>query len=164
MNYRNNPESVRALIRPTEVHKDIFVDDEIFDLEMEHLFANTWIYVGHASQVPKPGDFYTTTVGDQPVIMVRDNDNTVKVINNRCPHKGVEVAPPGCGNTGKFFRCPYHAWSFRLDGSLLALPLKRGYDPEVFNECEACHGMAGVTNVRNYRDFIFCRLNPEGQS
>jgi phenylpropionate dioxygenase-like ring-hydroxylating dioxygenase large terminal subunit len=164
MNYRNNPESVRALIRPTEVHKDIFVDDEIFDLEMEHLFANTWIYVGHASQVPKPGDFYTTTVGDQPVIMVRDNDNTVKVINNRCPHKGVEVAPPGCGNTGKFFRCPYHAWSFRLDGSLLALPLKRGYDPEVFNQCEACHGMAGVTNVRNYRDFIFCRLNPEGQS
>lgn len=163
MNYRNNPQAVQALIRPTEVHKDIFVDDEIFELEMEHLFANTWVYVGHGSQVPNPGDFYTTTVGDQPVIMVRDADNTVKVLHNRCPHKGVEVAPEGCGNTGKFFRCPYHAWTFRLNGSLLALPLKRGYDPEVFNECEASHGMAAVENVRDYHDFIFCRLNPEGQ-
>lgn len=164
MNYRNNPQAVQALIRPTEVHKDIFVNDEVFELEMEHLFANTWVYVGHGSQIPNPGDFYTTTVGDQPVVMVRDNDNTVKVIHNRCPHKGVEVAPEGCGNTGKFFRCPYHAWTFRLNGSLLALPLKRGYDPEVFNECEASHGMAAVENVRDYRDFIFCRLNPEGQS
>ncbi|HWK61126.1 MAG TPA: aromatic ring-hydroxylating dioxygenase subunit alpha [Eoetvoesiella sp.] len=163
MNYRNNPQAVQALIRPTEVHKDIFVDDEIFELEMEHLFANTWVYVGHGSQIPNPGDFYTTTVGDQPVIMVRDADNTVKVLHNRCPHKGVEVAPEGCGNTGKFFRCPYHAWTFRLNGSLLALPLKRGYDPEVFNECEASHGMAAVENVRDYHDFIFCRLNPEGQ-
>ncbi len=164
MNYRNNPQAVQALIRPTEVHKDIFVDEEIFELEMEHLFANTWVYVGHGSQIPNPGDFYTTTVGDQPVIMVRDADNTVKVLHNRCPHKGVEVAPEGCGNTGKFFRCPYHAWTFRLNGSLLALPLKRGYDPEVFNECEASHGMAAVENVRDYHDFIFCRLNPEGQS
>lgn len=164
MNYRNNPKAVQALIRPTEVHKDIFVDDEVFELEMEHLFANTWVYVGHGSQIPNPGDFYTTTVGDQPVVMVRDNDGTVKVLHNRCPHKGVEVAAPGCGNTGKFFRCPYHAWTFRLDGSLLALPLKRGYDPQVFSECEASHGMAAVENVRDYHDFIFCRLNPAGQS
>src|SRR5690606_14247026 len=67
MSYRNNPTAVAALIRPTEVHKDIFIDEELFALEMEHLFANTWVYVGHASQVPNVGDFYTTTVGDQPV-------------------------------------------------------------------------------------------------
>jgi len=164
MTYRNNPQAVQDLVRPTEVHKDLFVSDEIFALEMEHLFANTWVYVGHASQVPNPGDFYTTTVGDQPVIMVRDADQSVKVLHNRCPHKGVEVANDLYGNTGKFFRCPYHAWTFKLNGDLLALPLKRGYDPEVFSQCEASHGMAAVENVRNYRDFIFCRLNPEGQS
>lgn len=164
MSYRNNPAAVQALIRPTEVHKDIFIDEEVFALEMEHLFANTWVYVGHASQIPNPGDFYTTTVGDQPVVMVRHSDRTVKVLHNRCPHKGVMVAGDVCGNTGKFFRCPYHAWTFKTDGKLLSVPLKKGYDPEVLNDCEASQGMAAVENVRDYRDFIFCRLNPEGQS
>jgi phenylpropionate dioxygenase-like ring-hydroxylating dioxygenase large terminal subunit len=164
MNYRNNPAAVSALVRPTEVHKDLFIDDEIFQLEMEHLFANTWVYVGHASQVPNPGDYYTTTVGDQPVVMVRHTDKTVKVLHNRCPHKGVMVAGETCGNTGKFFRCPYHAWTFKTDGKLLSIPLKKGYEPETFGQCEASQGMAPVENVRDYHDFIFCRLSPEGQS
>ena len=164
MNYRNNPAAISALVRPTEVHKDLFIDDEIFDLEMEQLFANTWIYVGHASQVPNVGDFYTTTVGDQPVVMVRHTDKTVKVLHNRCPHKGVMVAGDVCGNTGKFFRCPYHAWTFKTDGQLLSIPLKKGYDPDVFKACEASQGMAAVEQVRDYREFIFCRLSPEGQS
>ncbi|NGM86416.1 Rieske 2Fe-2S domain-containing protein [Parapusillimonas sp. SGNA-6] len=164
MKYRNNPAAVSALVRPMEVHKDLFIDDEIFELEMEHLFANTWVYVGHASQVPNPGDYYTTTVGDQPVVMVRHTDGTVKVLHNRCPHKGVKVAGDGCGNTGKFFRCPYHAWTFKTDGKLLSIPLKKGYEPEAFAQCEASHGMAPVENVRNYRDFVFCRLSDHGQS
>jgi len=164
MRYRNNPAAVAALVRPTEVHKDLFVDDEIFELEMEHLFANTWGYVGHASQVPNAGDFYTTTIGDQPVIMVRHTDKTIRVLHNRCPHKGVMVAGDTCGNTGKFFRCPYHAWTFKTDGQLLSVPLKKGYDPDVFKACEASQGMAAVPNVREYRGFVFCRLSAEGQS
>ncbi|MBC2770005.1 aromatic ring-hydroxylating dioxygenase subunit alpha [Pusillimonas minor] len=164
MTYKNNPEAIKALVRPTEVHKDLFIDEELFELEMEHLFANTWVYVGHASQVPNPGDYFTTTVGTDDVLMVRDADNSVKVLYNRCPHKGVMLVNDTCGNAGRFFRCPYHAWSFKLNGDLLALPLKRGYDPDTFKECEAAQGMAKVENVKNYRDFIFCRLNPEGQS
>ncbi|HEU0229133.1 MAG TPA: aromatic ring-hydroxylating dioxygenase subunit alpha [Burkholderiaceae bacterium] len=162
--YTDNPAAVRALVRPTEVHKDLFIDDEIFDLEMEHLFANTWVYVGHGSQVPNPGDFHSTTVGNQPVIMVRHTDKTVRVLYNRCPHKGVMVTGDTCGNTGKFFRCPYHAWTFKTDGSLLSIPLKKGYDPEVLTQCEASQGMAAIENVRDHRGFVFCRLNPEGQS
>lgn len=164
MTYKNNPEAIKALVRPTEVHKDLFIDEELFELEMEHLFANTWVYVGHASQVPNPGDYFTTTVGTDDVLMVRDADNSVKVLYNRCPHKGVMLVNDTNGNAGRFFRCPYHAWSFKLNGDLLALPLKRGYDPDTFKECEAAQGMAKVENVKNYRDFIFCRLNPEGQS
>ncbi|MEO6984551.1 MAG: aromatic ring-hydroxylating dioxygenase subunit alpha [Paralcaligenes sp.] len=164
MNYRNNPAAVQALVRPTEVHKDLFIDEEIFALEMEHLFANTWVYVGHDSQVPNAGDFITTTVGDQPVIMVRHTDKTVRVLHNRCSHKGVMVAGDTCGNTGKFFRCPYHAWTFKTDGALLSIPLKKGYDSAVLQQCEASQGMAPVANVRDYRGFIFCRLNPEGMS
>ncbi len=164
MRYRDNPQAIADLVRATEVHRDLFIDEEVFQLEMEHLFANTWVYVGHASQVPNPGDFYTTTVGDQPVVMIRQADGEVKVLHNRCPHKGVMVVHGANGNAGRFLRCPYHAWNFKLDGSLLALPLKRGYEPEQFARDEASKGMAPVENVKNYRDFIFCRLNPQGIS
>lgn len=160
--YHNHPQAVAALVRDTEVHKDCYIDQEIFELEMAHLFANTWVYVGHASQVPKVGDFFTTTVGDQPVVMVRHTDQSIQVLYNRCPHKGVQVAPEGCGNTGKFFRCPYHAWSFRTDGKLLSIPLKKGYDNTGLDQCEASKGMVPVGAVRVHREFVFCRLNPEG--
>ncbi|MCH1998458.1 Rieske 2Fe-2S domain-containing protein, partial [Achromobacter xylosoxidans] len=81
--YRDNPDAIRALLRETEVHKDLFIDDELFDLEMERLYANTWVYVGHDSQVPNPGDYITTTVGNQPVVMVRHSDRSVRVLHNR---------------------------------------------------------------------------------
>ncbi|NYT37309.1 oxidoreductase [Allopusillimonas soli] len=164
MNYRNNPVAVAALVRPTEVHRDLFIDQELFELEMEHLFANTWVYVGHESQVPNVGDYYTTTVGDQPVVMVRHTDKSVRVLHNRCAHKGVMVVNDTCGSTGKFFRCPYHAWTFRTDGQLLSIPLKKGYDPQVLKACEASQGMAAVPNVQVHRGFVFCRLNHDGES
>lgn len=160
--YRGHPERVQSLVRDTEVHKDLYIDPELFELEMEHLFAATWVYVGHASQVPKTGDYYTTTVGNQPVVMVRAADGAIKVLHNRCPHKGVKVAGEVCGNTGKFFRCPYHAWTFKLDGALMSIPLKKGYENTGFEQCEASQGMAAVGAVQVYRDFVFCRLNPEG--
>lgn len=158
------PDRIRALVRDTEIHKDLYTDPGLFDLEMKHLFANTWVYVGHASQVPEKGDFYSTTVGTEPVVMVRHSDGSIHVLYNRCPHKGVKIAAETCGNTGKFFRCPYHAWTFRTDGRLLAIPLKKGYENTGFENSEATQGMAAVGAVEVYRDFVFCRLNPEGES
>lgn len=162
--YRENAAAIRALVRPGEVHKDLYIDDELFELEMEQLFVNAWIYVGHASQVPQPGDYFTTTVGTEPVVMVRHSDQSVRVLVNRCPHKGVKVAGGACGNTGKFFRCPYHAWTFRTDGALLSLPLRKGYEDTGFEDCEAKSGMATAGAVHVYRDFVFCRLAAEGIS
>ncbi len=160
--YRGNPAAVRGLIRETEVHRDVYVSPEIFALEMEHLFANTWVHVGHASQIPNHGDYYTTSIGAQPVIMVRHADGQVKVLYNRCPHKGTKIAIDGCGNAGKFFRCPYHAWTFKTDGSLLAIPLRKGYENTGFENSEATKGMTPVRHVRNYRDFIFAKLADGG--
>lgn len=166
--YHDNPQALAALVRETELHRDVYTDAEVFALEMEQLFSNTWVYVGHASQVPKVGDYYTTTVGDQPVVMVRHTDDSIRVLHNRCAHKGVQVAPEGSGNTGKFFRCPYHAWSYKTDGSLLAIPLKNGYDDGTpqgrLHGSEAANGMAAVGALQVYRDFVFCRLNPQGIS
>ena len=162
--YAGNPEAVRALIRESEVHRDVYTSPEIFELEMKHLFANTWVHAGHESQASNPGDYFTTTIGAQPVIMVRHSDGTVKVLYNRCPHKGTKIAIDGCGNAGKFFRCPYHAWTFRTDGSLLAIPLRKGYENTGFEASHAAQGMTPVKHVKNYRGFVFVKLNDGGLS
>jgi phenylpropionate dioxygenase-like ring-hydroxylating dioxygenase large terminal subunit len=160
--YRGNVDAVRGLVRETEVHRDVYVDQEVFQLEMEHLFSNTWVYVGHDSHVPNPGDYFGTTIGTQPVLMVRHSDNAVHVLHNRCPHKGTRITTETCGNTGKFFRCPYHAWSFRTDGSLLAIPLRQGYENTGIENSHAGLGMSPVKHVRNYRGFVFAKLTDHG--
>jgi benzoate/toluate 1,2-dioxygenase subunit alpha len=160
--YADNPQAIRDLVRETEVHRDVYIDPEVFDLEMKHLFANTWVHVGHASQVPNHGDYVTTTIGAQPILMVRHSDGSVKVLYNRCPHKGTKIAIDGCGNAGKFFRCPYHAWTFKTDGSLLAIPLRKGYENTGFEGSHAAPGLTPVKHVVNYRDFVFAKLNDGG--
>jgi len=157
--YRGNAEAVRNLVRETEVHRDVYIDDEVFALEMEHLFANTWVYVGHDSQVAKPGDYFGTMIGAQPVLMVRHTDDSVKVLHNRCPHKGTRITTDTCGNTGKFFRCPYHAWTFRTDGSLFFIPLRKGYENTGLETSHASEGISPVRHARNYRGFVFAKLN-----
>jgi benzoate/toluate 1,2-dioxygenase alpha subunit len=162
--YRDNPDAVRALVRDAEVHRDVYTCPEIFALEMERLFANTWVYVGHDSQVPTTGDYFTTSIGLQPVLMVRHDDGVVHVLYNRCPHKGTRIANETCGNTGRFFRCPYHAWSFRTDGSPAALPLPSGYENTGFKQSIAAGGMTPVRQVHNYRGFVFAKMADCGPS
>ncbi|MFC3614979.1 aromatic ring-hydroxylating dioxygenase subunit alpha [Lutimaribacter marinistellae] len=162
--YTDSPAAIAGLVRGGEVHRDAYIDPEIYRLEMKHLFANAWVFVGHDSQTPNKGDYFTTQVGDQPVIQVRHSDGEIKVLYNRCPHKGTKIAIDRTGNTGKFFRCPYHAWSFKTDGCLLAIPLKKGYADTDFDQSEAKPGMRAVGAVTNYRGFIFARLAEEGIS
>lgn len=163
-NYRDNPAAVAALVRDDRVHRDVYLDQDIFDLEMEQLWSNTWVYVGHVTQVPAKGDFYATEVAMQPVIMVRHSDDSVRVLMNRCAHKGAKLVSDTCGNTGKFFRCPYHAWTYKTDGSLLSIPLKNAYEHTALAECEAGKGLATVLNMEIYRGFVFVRFAKEGTS
>ncbi len=156
------PAAIAALVRPAAVHRDVYTDPGVFALEMAHLFANAWVWVGHDSQTPKPGDYITTTIGTAPVIMVRHSDGEVRVLHNRCPHKGTKIAIDASGNTGKFFRCPYHAWSFKTDGCLLAIPLRKGYEGTGMEGSEAAQGLKPVGALRNYRGFVFARLAETG--
>jgi phenylpropionate dioxygenase-like ring-hydroxylating dioxygenase large terminal subunit len=155
---------VAGLVRDTAVHRDVYTSPGVFDLEMKRLFRRTWVFVGHASQVPEIGDFFTTTVGTEPVVMVRHTDRSVRVLYNRCPHRGVKIAGETCGNTGRFFRCPYHAWSFRTDGSIAAIPVPDGYADAPITGTEAAEGMRKVGAVEIYRDFVFARLDATGMS
>ena len=160
--YAGDAAAIRGLVRDQEVHRDVYVSEDVFQLEMEHLYPNSWVYVGHDSQVPNAGDYYGTTIGTQPILLVRHTDGTVRVLHNRCPHKGTRITSETCGNTGKFFRCPYHAWSFKTDGSLLAIPLKKGYENTGFEQSHAVSGMTPVRHVRNYRGFVFAKINDGG--
>lgn len=157
-------EDIEYMIQGHQVHRDVYTSRAVYDAEMRHLFANAWVFVGHESQTPKKGDYYTTQIGSQPVIQVRHSDGEIKVLHNRCPHKGTKIAIDREGNTGKFFRCPYHAWSFKTDGCLLAIPLKKGYENTGLDKTENAKGMKAVGAVQNYRGFIFARLSQTGMS
>ena len=157
-----NADQIRAMVTGPQVHRDVYTSPEVWRAEMRHLFRNAWVFVGHDSQTPQKGDYFTTQVGDQPVIMVRHSDGEIKVLYNRCPHKGTKIAIDRQGNTGKFFRCPYHAWSFKTDGRLLAIPLKKGYEGTGLEQTENGKGMKAVGAVRNHRGFVFARLAEEG--
>jgi phenylpropionate dioxygenase-like ring-hydroxylating dioxygenase large terminal subunit len=160
--YRGNAEAVRSLVQPDRVHRDLYIDPELYELEQEHFFANTWNYIGHDSQIPNPGDYISVEVAGRPLMAVRHTDGAVHVLMNRCAHKGSRLVSQPSGNTGKFFRCPYHAWSYKTDGSLLAIPLKSGYDGTPLHECESANGLTPIRHVRIYRGFIFASLNDVG--
>jgi phenylpropionate dioxygenase-like ring-hydroxylating dioxygenase large terminal subunit len=156
--YRDDPRALERLIEADRVHRDVYTDPEVFQLEMERLWARTWIYVGHASEVPNAGDFITVDIAAKPVLMVRQADGSIRVLMNRCAHKGTKVVSDLAGNAGKVFRCPYHAWTYRIDGTLINIPLKDGYA----NTSLQPLGLAAVKNVETYRGFVFARLSERG--
>ncbi|VWX55892.1 Phenylpropionate dioxygenase, large terminal subunit [Burkholderiales bacterium 8X] len=160
--YRNHPEAIQALVQDDRVHRDLYLSEELFALEQERFFANTWLYVGHASQVPAAGDYWSLELAGRPVMMVRQADGSVGVFYNRCAHKGSRLVSDESGNTGKFFRCPYHAWAYKLDGSPLAIPLKSGYEGTRLKECESGRGLVPLAGMRVYRDFVFARIATQG--
>jgi len=164
MNSPSDPqyEPAEGLVEDDRVHRDLFLDERIFQLEQQRLFRRAWLYVGHASLVPQPGDYYSTEIAGQPVILVRLADGSTTVLMNRCAHKGSRLVHDRRGNTGKFFRCPYHAWTYRTDGRLLSIPLKNDYEGTGLAQCPSGAGLAAPAAVRDYRGFVFARLAPDG--
>ena len=102
-------EAIASLVQDGRVHSRIYTDQAIFDLEMERIFHRSWIYIGHESEVPRAGDFQARRMGRTPVLMVRGRDAQVRVLINRCRHRGATVVETESGNT-KMLRCGYHGW------------------------------------------------------
>jgi phenylpropionate dioxygenase-like ring-hydroxylating dioxygenase large terminal subunit len=153
---------ISALVQDDRVHRDVYLSAELFALERQHFFANTWLYYGHASQVPNAGDYLAQEIAGRPLVMVRQPDGGIRVLYNRCAHKGTRLVSDETGNAGRFFRCPYHAWTYKLDGSPLAVPIKAGYEGTRLKDCESGQGMTALKHVAVYRDFVFVKLGDAG--
>ena len=152
---------LRTLVREDCVHRDLYLDPALFALEQERLWARTWLYVGHESSVPAPGDFHATELAGRPVLMLRGQDGAVRVLPNRCAHKGAQLVTDPRGNVGKTLRCPYHGWSYRLDGALIATPGREGYAGSDFAQSDAAAGLRPCASAI-HRGFVFARLSGRG--
>ncbi|MDA5194989.1 aromatic ring-hydroxylating oxygenase subunit alpha [Govanella unica] len=158
-----SPRDAANLVEPERVHRRLYTDPEIFNLEMRHIFHKAWNFVGHESQVREPGDFFTTTIAGQPVVMVRQPDQSIQVLYNRCGHRGAIVVAEKSGKA-RNFNCLYHGWVFGTDGTLLFVPLEEGYECSSFDKCDPQYGMRKVPAVANHQGFIFARLTADGMS
>jgi benzoate/toluate 1,2-dioxygenase subunit alpha len=145
--------------RDFRVHSAAYTDPAIFDLEMERIFEQTWVYVAHESELPRPGDFRTSAIGTQPVIVSRGPDGGVRVLLNRCRHRGSVVCREERGRTAQF-KCPYHGWTYRVDGPLLSAAQPDGYPEELDGES---FGLMPVPRMGIYRGLIFASLSTTGE-
>ena len=152
-----NGERLALLVQPDRVHRSVYADPALFELEMERIFGRAWLVLGHESQVRAPGDYFTTRMGRESVIVIRKDDNEIGVLVNRCAHRGTMVCAEGRGTTERFV-CPYHGWSYDRAGALRAVPFESGYDKQSLSELK----LKAVPRVASYRGFIFASLAASG--
>lgn len=139
------------------VDRKIFSSMDIYQQELERIFRRAWLYVGHESQIPKVGDFFLTKMGEDSMILVRDQEGKPRVMLNSCRHRGMKVCRYDEGNT-KLFYCPYHAWSYGLDGRLVGLPAqKESYDAS-FDKSK--WGLVQVAQVATFQGTIWATWDP----
>jgi len=156
----NGPVDYNALVRESRVHSRVYIDQQIFEDEMERIFHRGWVFVGHASEIPEPGDYRLAWVGRYPIIMVRGEDGEVRLLSNRCRHRANTVCQSERGNA-RFFRCDYHGWMYRNDGKLASVSYPEGYDHSLRKED---YGLIPLPRIANYRGFIFGSIAPQGIS
>ncbi len=138
------------------VNRRAFTDPHVLELERERVFNQCWIYTGHESEIPNPGDFRARRVAGRPVILVRGTDGQVRVLLNTCTHRGAQVCRERTGNA-RTFQCPYHAWTYNNQGELVGVPGDEAYS-EAFDRREL--GLVSVPRMESYRGFVFVSFSP----
>jgi phenylpropionate dioxygenase-like ring-hydroxylating dioxygenase large terminal subunit len=141
-----------------EVSREIFVSQDIYDQEIERIFGRAWLYVGHESQVPNPGDFFLSSMGEESVILTRDRTGKLHVFLNTCRHRGMRVCRYDEGNTTNFV-CPYHAWSYATDGRLVGVQDYENLYKPPFDRGE--WGLVEVAQMTNFLGTIWATWDPD---
>lgn len=103
------------------VNPQIYTDPDLYQLELKNVFGRSWLFLAHDSQLPKAGSFVQTYMGEDPVLVVRQRDGSVKAFLNQCRHRGMRICRAEAG-TNRAFTCSYHGWSYDLEGNLINVP------------------------------------------
>ena len=130
-----------------------FVSPDIFAKEQSEIFSKQWLLVGHQSQIPKPGDYFVAPIAGESLIIVRDQGSTIRGFYNVCRHRGTRLKEDACGHASAI-QCPYHAWTYRLDGRLIGAP----HMDEVPGFDKADYSLRAV-NLALWEGFIFINLD-----
>ncbi|MGG5289417.1 aromatic ring-hydroxylating oxygenase subunit alpha [Pseudomonas shirazensis] len=157
----NSQQSVVGLIQKRKARhalpRELYIDNEVYRQDLEHIWHKDWIFAGHTIELDKPGQYFTLQIGDYPVAVVKGKDGQVRAFHNACRHRGAKVCEHAQGKVAKLV-CPYHKWTFELDGSLLfAGNMGADFDKSQYNlkpvHCEVVHSYIYVCVAEKAPDF-----------
>lgn len=140
------------------IDRAVFTDRRLYDQEQARVFATSWLFLGHVDQVATAGDFFTTFMGEDPVIVTKDKSGSIRAYLNSCRHRGARVLRADYGAT-KAFTCTYHGWSYDLEGKLISVPNENGYPAESWDRSH--WGLLEVTKLEVVLGLIFATWNPD---
>lgn len=143
------------------VSRRIYSDPAIFEDEMDAIFRKAWCFLAHESELPEPGNFVTRELAGEPVIVVRDDDGSIKGFLNSCRHRGMRLCRTDAGQAS-FLRCPYHGWAYRRDGTLVSAFAEEFYDEQTFDKESL--SLIPVAQISSYRGMIFGTWAEEAES
>ena len=143
------------------ISRELFVGADVHQAELDQLFSRAWLFVGHESQIPNAGDFFTSRMGAESVILCRDREQKIHVFLNTCRHRGMKVCRYDEGNT-PLLTCPYHAWSYSLDGKLVGVPMYNALYEGVLDRSQ--WSLIEVPQLANYKGAIFATWDPAAPS
>ena len=146
-------DSITDVAKASTLPAVLYTSAEVLDFELDALFAHEWLCVGRAERAPNPGDWFTTTFGDEPIIITRDKTGTLNALSAVCRHRAMQVCD-GTGNSTTL-KCPYHHWTYALDGRLLGAPAMER--TAVFEKAE--FGLPRL-QVEEWHGFVFVNLDP----
>ena len=145
-----------SLVNEDRADGSIYSNPDLYTMEMDRIFMHNWIWVAHRSDLPDPGSFITTFIGQHPVIVSRDRKGEVHVLLNRCRHRGATVCEHKRGKAASFV-CPYHGWAYGQDGALRGVPFQEGYSGQLD---KSKHPLVSL-RVEEYNGLIFATFDPD---
>ncbi len=148
-------------MRTGQISREIFVDEDIYQAEQEQVFTRAWFFVGHETQIPKPGDYFVSCIGEESVLLCRDRESHIHAFLNSCRHRGMKVCRYDEGNT-PVFTCPYHGWSYATDGQLVGVPFFKDAYHEELDKSQ--WGLVEVAQLANYKGSIWATWDASAPS
>jgi phenylpropionate dioxygenase-like ring-hydroxylating dioxygenase large terminal subunit len=134
----------------------IYADPAIYQLELERVFSRSWLVVAHESHLPKPGDYLASYIAEDPVIVVRQKDQSIRVLLNQCRHRGMKICRTDGGNA-KAFTCSYHGWAYNIAGDLVNVPMEE----QVYPGLDKSKWGARRARVATYKGLVFATWNED---